>query len=78
MMSNAKYTVGIDYGTESGRVVIIDVADGREVASHSPRRPLCQPAPMAPPFAFCRSGAGILTPGQNSGNITPPNLKPPK
>src|SRR5258708_14261199 len=27
------YTVGIDYGTESGRAVLVDVSDGREVAS---------------------------------------------
>ena len=31
-MSNAKFTIGIDFGTESGRVVIFDIADGREVA----------------------------------------------
>jgi len=29
----AKYAIGIDYGTESGRAVLVDVADGREVAS---------------------------------------------
>lgn len=28
-----KYTIGIDYGTLSGRAVLVDVADGREVAS---------------------------------------------
>ena len=27
------YTIGIDYGTESGRAVVIDTRDGREVAS---------------------------------------------
>src|SRR5258707_815282 len=27
------YTVGIDYGTESGRAVLVDVSDGREIAS---------------------------------------------
>ncbi|MDX1520079.1 MAG: ribulokinase [Anaerolineae bacterium] len=32
MMGNAKFTIGIDFGTESGRVVIFDIADGREVA----------------------------------------------
>ncbi len=31
-MPKATYTIGIDYGTESGRVVLIDVADGQEVA----------------------------------------------
>jgi L-ribulokinase len=28
-----RYAVGIDFGTESGRVVLVDVADGRELAS---------------------------------------------
>jgi L-ribulokinase len=28
-----KYTIGIDFGTLSGRAVLVDVADGREVAS---------------------------------------------
>ncbi|MEP7292573.1 MAG: ribulokinase, partial [Chloroflexota bacterium] len=27
------YTIGIDYGTESGRAVVVDTRDGREVAS---------------------------------------------
>ncbi|MBC7810358.1 MAG: ribulokinase [Burkholderiales bacterium] len=27
------YTIGIDYGTESGRVLLVDAADGREVAT---------------------------------------------
>ena len=32
-MSKTKYTVGIDFGTESGRAVLVEVATGREVAS---------------------------------------------
>jgi L-ribulokinase len=28
-----KYAIGVDFGTESGRAVLVDVADGREVAS---------------------------------------------
>ena len=28
-----KYTIGIDFGTESGRAVLVDVVDGREVAT---------------------------------------------
>ncbi len=32
-MSEHKYAVGVDFGTESGRAVLVDVADGREVAT---------------------------------------------
>ena len=32
-MENRKYTIGLDFGTESGRAVLVDVSDGREVAS---------------------------------------------
>ena len=32
-MSDKKYAIGVDYGTESGRAVLVDVGDGREVAS---------------------------------------------
>ncbi|HXG40744.1 MAG TPA: ribulokinase [Candidatus Limnocylindrales bacterium] len=30
-MSRARYTIGIDFGTESARAVLVDVADGREL-----------------------------------------------
>ena len=29
----AKYTIGIDFGTESGRAVLVDVSNGRELAT---------------------------------------------
>lgn len=32
-MSKRKYSVGIDFGTESGRAVLVDVSSGREVAT---------------------------------------------
>ncbi len=30
----SSYTIGVDFGTESGRAVLVDVADGRELATH--------------------------------------------
>ncbi|MGD9318149.1 MAG: ribulokinase [Anaerolineae bacterium] len=32
-MGTRKYAIGLDYGTESGRAVLVDVTDGREVAT---------------------------------------------
>jgi L-ribulokinase len=32
-MTGPRYTVGVDFGTESGRAVLVDVADGRELAT---------------------------------------------
>jgi len=32
-MSGHKYAIGLDYGTESGRAVLVDVTDGQEVAT---------------------------------------------
>ncbi|WP_102275765.1 ribulokinase [Cytobacillus massiliigabonensis] len=33
-MEGKKYTIGIDYGTESGRAVLVDITDGGIVAAH--------------------------------------------
>jgi L-ribulokinase len=32
-MAVQRYTIGVDFGTESGRAVVVDVADGRELAA---------------------------------------------
>jgi L-ribulokinase len=32
-MSKRKYAIGVDFGTESGRAVLVDVRDGRELAT---------------------------------------------
>ena len=52
----AHYAVGVDFGTESGRAVLVDVANGRELATavyryangvideHLPRSRLRRPA----------------------------------
>ncbi|MDP6381276.1 MAG: ribulokinase, partial [Phycisphaerae bacterium] len=31
-MAKAKYTIGVDFGTESARAVLVRVADGKELA----------------------------------------------
>lgn len=34
-----KYVIGIDYGTESGRALLVDVSNGEEIVSHVTRYP---------------------------------------
>ncbi len=34
MSMGKKYTIGVDYGTQSGRAVLVDLSDGLEVADH--------------------------------------------
>lgn len=34
MASQKRYALGVDYGTESGRALLVEVATGKEVASH--------------------------------------------
>src|SRR5690554_586493 len=31
---NKKYSIGVDYGTESGRALLVDITNGAEVATH--------------------------------------------
>jgi L-ribulokinase len=33
-MANKKYSIGIDYGTESGRALLVDIQNGEELAVH--------------------------------------------
>jgi ribulose kinase len=33
-MNNTKYTIGVDFGTESGRAVLVEVATGREAGGY--------------------------------------------
>ena len=32
-MSKHEYTIGVDYGTESGRAILVDVRNGKELAT---------------------------------------------
>ena len=32
-MAKRKYSIGVDFGTESGRAVLVDVSNGKELAT---------------------------------------------
>ena len=32
-MGDVKYTIGVDFGTESGRAVLVDVSSGKIIAT---------------------------------------------
>ncbi|MFN2119121.1 MAG: ribulokinase [Anaerolineales bacterium] len=61
-MGNHKYSVGVDFGTESGRAVLVDVSDGAEIAAAvyqyqngviDERLPIVEPATeLAPDWAL--------------------------
>ena len=78
-MGNHKYSVGVDFGTESGRAVLVDVSDGSEVATSvyayqnsviDERLPITGPATqLAPDWACCPSH---FTPAPPAASIPKP------
>jgi L-ribulokinase len=60
-MEKHKYSVGLDFGTESGRAVLVDISDGREIATSvyqyengviDERLPIAGSAELAPDWAL--------------------------
>jgi L-ribulokinase len=60
-MGQHKYSVGVDFGTESGRAVLVDVADGSEIATSvyeyqngviDERLPVTESVELAPDWAL--------------------------
>jgi L-ribulokinase len=60
-MEKHKYSVGVDFGTESGRAVLVDISDGREIATSvyqyengviDERLPIAGSAELAPDWAL--------------------------
>lgn len=56
---SAKYAIGVDYGTESGRALLVNIANGEEVATHVTPYPhgvmdetLPDGTPLAPDWAL--------------------------
>ena len=60
-MGKHKYSVGVDFGTESGRAVLVDVSDGSEIATAvypyqngviDERLPVAESVELAPDWAL--------------------------
>ena len=75
-MTDKKYTVGVDFGTLSGRAVLVDVANGEELASSTLNYPHAvmdafMPdgvTPLPPDWALQhpQDGAQIMAPAQDA------------
>lgn len=47
---NKKYVIGVDYGTDSGRAVIVDTTDGKEIATATKKYPRWAEGRFCKPF----------------------------
>jgi sugar (pentulose or hexulose) kinase len=60
---NSKYAIGVDFWKESGRAVLVDLADGHEVATavypyHGQTWKFATGAPAAGTAGACQGGSG--------------------